>query len=58
MRQYQEFSLWLSEIFHHTPAASGPFPAGVAGARLRRLLGSETVATACAEPFTGNAADF
>ncbi|WP_033294266.1 4-hydroxybenzoate 3-monooxygenase [Amycolatopsis jejuensis] len=56
--QYQEFSLWLSEVFHHTPASTDPFLARVAEARLRRLLGSPTVATAFADMFTGKDADF
>ncbi|WIX82441.1 hypothetical protein QRX50_17560 [Amycolatopsis carbonis] len=48
-------SLWSSKIFHNVPAAADPF---LARARLRRVLGSEAVAAAFAELFTGKAADF
>jgi p-hydroxybenzoate 3-monooxygenase len=57
--QYQEFSLWLSDIFHHTAAAGeNPFTARLAEARMRRLLGSPAAALAFAELYTGKYADF
>ncbi|MEU5365100.1 4-hydroxybenzoate 3-monooxygenase [Streptomyces sp. NPDC005925] len=50
--QYQEFSLWLSDVFHG--ASSGdPFRAGTTLARLRRLLDSPTAAAAFAELYIG-----
>jgi p-hydroxybenzoate 3-monooxygenase len=56
--QYQEFSLWLSDIFHHTTAAGeNPFAARIAEARMRRLLGSPAAAAAFAELYTGKNAD-
>jgi p-hydroxybenzoate 3-monooxygenase len=56
--QYQEFSLWLSDIFHHTAAAGdNPFAARIAEARMRRLLGSPTAAAAFAELYIGKNAD-
>ncbi|MEU7785182.1 FAD-dependent monooxygenase [Amycolatopsis sp. NPDC049159] len=56
--QYQEFSLCLSDIFHHTAAAAeNPFPARIAEARMRRLLGSPAAAAAFAELYTGKNAD-
>jgi p-hydroxybenzoate 3-monooxygenase len=57
--QYQEFSLWLSDIFHHAAVEGGnPFFARLAEARMRRLLGSPAVATAFAERYIGKHADF
>jgi p-hydroxybenzoate 3-monooxygenase len=57
--QYQEFSLWLSDVFHHTAAEQdNPFFARIAEARIRRLLGSETAAAAFAEIYIGKRADF
>ena len=57
--QYQEFSLWLSDIFHHTAAAGeNPFLARIAEARMRRLLGSPAAARAFAELYIGKSADF
>jgi len=56
--QYQEFSLWLSDIFHHTAAtAENPFLARIAEARMRRLLGSPAAAAAFAELYIGKNAD-
>ncbi|CAL9363478.1 4-hydroxybenzoate 3-monooxygenase (NAD(P)H) [Streptomyces sp. enrichment culture] len=50
--QYQEFSLWLSDVFHG--ASSGdPFRAGTTLARLRRLLASPPAAAAFADLYTG-----
>ncbi|RSM37127.1 4-hydroxybenzoate 3-monooxygenase [Amycolatopsis balhimycina DSM 5908] len=57
--QYQEFSLWLSDIFHHTAAGTeNPFLARIAEARMRRLLGSPAAAAAFAELYIGKNADF
>jgi len=57
--QYQEFSLWLSDIFHQTAAtAENPFLARIAEARMRRLLGSPAAAAAFAELYIGSNADF
>ncbi|MEV6620917.1 4-hydroxybenzoate 3-monooxygenase [Amycolatopsis sp. NPDC051106] len=57
--QYQEFSLWLSDIFHHTAATGdNPFAARIAEARMRRLLGSPAAAAAFAELYIGKNADF
>ncbi|GAA4829370.1 4-hydroxybenzoate 3-monooxygenase [Saccharopolyspora rosea] len=55
--QYQEFSQWLSDIFHGCPPTD-PFRAELARARLRRLLGSRAAATAFAELYTGRRASF
>ncbi|MDT7805453.1 MAG: p-hydroxybenzoate 3-monooxygenase, partial [Actinomycetota bacterium] len=56
--QYQEFSLWLSDIFHQTAAtAENPFLARIAEARMRRLLGSPAAAAAFAELYVGSNAD-
>ncbi|MFD5569229.1 4-hydroxybenzoate 3-monooxygenase [Streptomyces cadmiisoli] len=49
---YQEFSQWLSEIYHGT-ASGDPYRAGTALARLRRLFASPTAATAFAEQYLG-----
>ncbi|WP_432095711.1 4-hydroxybenzoate 3-monooxygenase [Streptomyces sp. bgisy100] len=54
--QYQEFSQWFSELLHGPTAGAGaadPFRAGVAGARLRRLLDSPAAAAAFAELYIG-----
>ncbi|RSD07831.1 4-hydroxybenzoate 3-monooxygenase [Amycolatopsis eburnea] len=57
--QYQEFSQWLSDIFHHTAATGeNPFQARIAEARMRRLLGSPAAAAAFAELYIGKNADF
>ncbi|MEU1145049.1 4-hydroxybenzoate 3-monooxygenase [Streptomyces sp. NPDC005863] len=54
--QYQEFSQWFADVLHG--ASSGdPFEAGVADARLRRLLASSTGAAAFAELYIGKNAD-
>ncbi|MFF8448302.1 4-hydroxybenzoate 3-monooxygenase [Streptomyces leeuwenhoekii] len=55
--QYQEFSLWLSDVFHG--ASSGdPFRAGTTLARLRRLLASPPAAAAFADLYIGKHADY
>ncbi|MFI8193649.1 4-hydroxybenzoate 3-monooxygenase [Streptomyces sp. NPDC085946] len=51
---YQEFSQWLSEVFHGT-ASGDPFRAGTTVARLRRLFTSPTAAAAFAEQYLGTA---
>ncbi|MFI7502761.1 4-hydroxybenzoate 3-monooxygenase [Streptomyces sp. NPDC049687] len=51
---YQEFSQWLSEVYHGT-AAGDPFRAGTTFARLRRLFTSPAAATAFAEQYLGTA---
>lgn len=51
---YQEFSQWLSEIYHGT-AAGDPFRAGTTFARLRRLFTSPAAAAAFAEQYLGAA---
>jgi p-hydroxybenzoate 3-monooxygenase len=58
--QYQEFSQWLSEIFHGptVDAAADPFQTRLTEARLRRLLKSKTAAAAFADIYTGKHADF
>lgn len=58
--QYQEFSQWLSEIFHSSTLdpPSDPFRARLARARLRRVLGSPATATAFSEIYIGKSADF
>lgn len=54
---YQEFSQWLSDIYHG--AASGdPYRAGTTTARLRRLFTSPTAAAAFAEQYLGTAARY
>jgi p-hydroxybenzoate 3-monooxygenase len=57
--QYQEFSQWLSEIFHGSAESSAdPFRARLVQARLRRLLGSTAAAAAAAEIYIGKVAEF
>jgi p-hydroxybenzoate 3-monooxygenase len=58
--QYQEFSQWLSEIFHGptVSATADPFQTRLTEARLRRLLKSKTAAAAFADIYTGKHADF
>lgn len=56
--QYQEFSLWLSDVFHRTAAGDDAFLARTAAARMRRLLGSPAAAAAFAEIYIGKHADF
>ncbi|MFE7933738.1 4-hydroxybenzoate 3-monooxygenase [Streptomyces sp. NPDC057456] len=51
---YQEFSQWLSEVYHGT-AAGDPFRAGTTFARLRRLFTSPVAAAAFAEQYLGTA---
>ncbi|AVV43864.1 4-hydroxybenzoate 3-monooxygenase [Streptomyces sp. P3] len=51
---YQEFSQWLSEVYHGT-AAGDPFRAGASFARLRRLFTSPAAAAAFAEQYLGTA---
>ncbi|MER6557186.1 4-hydroxybenzoate 3-monooxygenase [Streptomyces sp. NPDC001027] len=51
---YQEFSQWLSEVYHGT-ASGDPFRAGAASARLRRLFTSPAAAAAFAEQYLGTA---
>lgn len=54
--QYQEFNQWLGEILHG--ASSGdPYRAGVATARLRRMLGSPAAAASVAGLYIGHDAD-
>ncbi len=55
--QYQEFSQWLSEIFHGM-TGSDVFTVRLVQARVRRLLGSEAAARAFAEIYLGQRADF
>ncbi|MEV5430784.1 4-hydroxybenzoate 3-monooxygenase [Streptomyces sp. NPDC052701] len=54
---YQEFSQWLSEVYHGA-AAGDPFRAGTAVARLRRLFTSPAAAAAFAEQYLGSAARY
>lgn len=54
---YQEFSQWLSELYHGT-AAGDPFRAGTTLARLRRLFSSPAAAAAFAEQYLGTAARY
>ncbi|MEU4657114.1 4-hydroxybenzoate 3-monooxygenase [Streptomyces sp. NPDC023723] len=49
---YQEFSGWLSEVYHGT-ASGDPYRAGGALARLRRLFDSPVAAAAFAEQYLG-----
>ncbi|MET9138685.1 4-hydroxybenzoate 3-monooxygenase [Streptomyces parvulus] len=49
---YQEFSQWLSEVYHGT-ASGDPYRAGAALARLRRLFDSPTAAAEFAERYMG-----
>ncbi|XVV33983.1 4-hydroxybenzoate 3-monooxygenase [Streptomyces sp. CA-100214] len=49
---YQEFSQWLSEVYHGT-ASGDPYRAGAALARLRRLFDSPVAATEFAERYLG-----
>ncbi|CAM5245716.1 4-hydroxybenzoate 3-monooxygenase OS=Streptomyces aurantiogriseus OX=66870 GN=GCM10010251_50270 PE=4 SV=1 [Streptomyces aurantiogriseus] len=51
---YQEFSQWLSEVYHGT-AAGDPFRAGTTLARLRRLFTSPVAAAAFVEQYLGTA---
>jgi p-hydroxybenzoate 3-monooxygenase len=49
---YQEFSQWLSEVYHGT-ASGDPYRAGTTLARLRRLFASPTAGAAFAEQYLG-----
>ncbi|MFJ5279038.1 4-hydroxybenzoate 3-monooxygenase [Streptomyces parvulus] len=49
---YQEFSQWLSEVYHGT-ASGDPYRAGAALARLRRLFDSPAAAAEFAERYLG-----
>ncbi|NEB81064.1 4-hydroxybenzoate 3-monooxygenase [Streptomyces sp. SID14478] len=51
---YQEFSQWLSEVYHGA-ATGDPFRAGTALARMRRLFTSPSAAAAFAEQYLGTA---
>ncbi|MEV1021307.1 4-hydroxybenzoate 3-monooxygenase [Streptomyces sp. NPDC050264] len=51
---YQEFSQWLSEIYHGA-ATGDPFRSGTTLARLRRLFTSPRAAAAFAEQYLGAA---
>ncbi|MYW17030.1 4-hydroxybenzoate 3-monooxygenase [Streptomyces sp. SID2955] len=51
---YQEFSEWLSEVYHGT-SHGDPFRAGTTLARLRRLFASPAAAAAFAEQYLGTA---
>ncbi|ALG11259.1 4-hydroxybenzoate 3-monooxygenase [Kibdelosporangium phytohabitans] len=53
--QYQEFSLWLSDLFH---GSRDPFTHQLIQARLRRLLNSRKAAESFAEIYIGQHADF
>lgn len=54
---YQEFSHWLSEVYHGT-SSGDPYRAGTTLARLRRIFGSPTAAMAFAEQYLGKNADY
>ena len=49
---YQEFSQWLSEVYHGT-SSGDPYLAGTTQARLRRLFSSPAAALAFAEQYLG-----
>ncbi|GHH28433.1 4-hydroxybenzoate 3-monooxygenase [Streptomyces lanatus] len=49
---YQEFSLWLSEVYHGQ-SSGDPYRAGTTLARLRRLFDSPTAAMAFADQYLG-----
>ncbi|WP_327658309.1 4-hydroxybenzoate 3-monooxygenase [Streptomyces sp. NBC_00483] len=51
---YQEFSQWLSEVYHGA-SFGDPFRTGTTLARLRRLFTSRAAATAFAEQYLGSA---
>ncbi|WP_306319533.1 MULTISPECIES: 4-hydroxybenzoate 3-monooxygenase [unclassified Streptomyces] len=51
---YQEFSQWLSEVYHGA-SYGDPFRTGTALARLRRLFTSRAAAMAFAEQYLGSA---
>jgi p-hydroxybenzoate 3-monooxygenase len=52
---YQEFSQWLSEVYHGTSSGDA-YLAGTTQARMRRLFTSPAAATAFAEQYLGKSA--
>ncbi|MFJ9175914.1 4-hydroxybenzoate 3-monooxygenase [Streptomyces sp. NPDC102360] len=54
---YQEFSQWLSEVYHGA-SFGDPFRTGTTLARLRRLCTSRAAATAFAEQYLGAAEEY
>ncbi|MEU6377338.1 4-hydroxybenzoate 3-monooxygenase [Streptomyces sp. NPDC046909] len=50
---YQEFSQWLSDIYHGT-SSGDPYRAGTTLARLRRLFASPSAASTFAEQYLGS----
>jgi p-hydroxybenzoate 3-monooxygenase len=54
---YQEFSMWLSEVYHGT-SSGDPYRAGTTLARLRRLFGSPAAGMTFAEQYLGENADY
>ncbi|MER6979994.1 4-hydroxybenzoate 3-monooxygenase [Streptomyces carpinensis] len=54
---YQEFSQWLSDVYHGT-ASGDPYHAGTTLARLRRLFTSPAAAAAFAEQYLGTAGHY
>ncbi|WP_405857110.1 4-hydroxybenzoate 3-monooxygenase [Streptomyces sp. NBC_01515] len=50
--EYQEFSQWLSEVYHGT-SSGDPYHAGTTLARLRRVFESPAAALAFAESYLG-----
>ncbi|MEU6575741.1 4-hydroxybenzoate 3-monooxygenase [Streptomyces sp. NPDC046805] len=54
---YQDFSQWLSDIYHGT-ASGDPYVAGTTLGRLRRLFTSPAAAVAFAEQYLGSAPAF
>ena len=54
---YQEFSQWLSGIYHGT-SSGDPYRAGTTLARLRRLFGSPSAASAFAEQYLGKGSGY
>jgi p-hydroxybenzoate 3-monooxygenase len=49
---YQEFSQWLSEVYHGT-SSGDPYRAGTTLARLRRVFASPSAGLAFAESYLG-----
>lgn len=54
---YQDFSQWLSEVYHGT-SSGDPYRAGTSFARLRRLFTSPAAAAAFAEQYLGTASAY
>ena len=54
---YQEFSQWLSEVYHGTSSGDA-YRAGTTFARLRRLFTSPAAAAAFAEQYLGTSATY